>query len=367
MQILLDFRAKPNYAPVIDLVNELSKKFAVYFIPNIKTRTRPPNLAHDVVYIRNVADLYRIKPDVVFSLYSNLLLCGYLKLKLRAPLVNYMFIYTAFRELFSSKFLAFPISYKISEVLKLTTYLLPKSLFSPDTLLVPNSVVSDELVRFGFDKDRVLVLPWGINIKRYETYFSNKFEAEKENILVYAGPLHPLRFPISLLYLLYDVKKEHSSVHFFFLFRSDLWHQATFKKLKDLVKKLNLEKNVTIKIGLSHEEYLRHVSNGDVVILPYLSSGLVEAPPFTLLECMVLAKPVITNRGIATEGIIKNGINGFFMPENLSLTNLVMSLITDKEKCRHVGQKAREFVCRNYNLIDFSNKLAYLFENFCGN
>ena len=82
MRILLDFRTKRSYAPVIDLVNDLSKKFDVFLIPN--KRSKPVGVSNGVVCCQDV-DVHAINPDVVFSTYSTLLAIAYLKAKLKLP------------------------------------------------------------------------------------------------------------------------------------------------------------------------------------------------------------------------------------------------------------------------------------------
>jgi glycosyltransferase involved in cell wall biosynthesis len=133
------------------------------------------------------------------------------------------------------------------------------------------------------------------------------------------------------------------------------------------IKKLGLQKNVTIINPASHETYLSFVALSTVVVLPYFSSGIVEVPPFTLLECMALSKPVITSHGIMTYDIIDNGVNGFIIPkDNSSLADLINFLISNKRTTRHVGQKARMTVQEKYNLTNFCSKLSYILENVVG-
>jgi len=367
LKILLDFETKPSYTPVIDLVNELSKKFDVFLIPN---RKFPPNDLNDnVVCCKSIGDVRTINFDVVFSTYSTLLAVSYLKARLKSPLVNYMFIPTMINEVLSDKFLALPNSYKLREMLNLLVFPLPKSLFMPDRLIVPNLMVWKELVKLGFPKDKIVTLPWGLNVARYEKpdfLCKNSPIINDEGVIVYAGPLHPLRFSTKLLYSFSNVIKQNADAHLFLLFRKDLWNQCLYIELLSTIKNLGLMERVSIIIPSSYGVYLSYVAQAEVVVLPYFSSGIVEMPPFTLLECMALSKPIITSRGIATFGIVEDGINGFIMPENSSsLADLVNFLISNKKKAHYVGQKARMFVQERYNLTHFCSKLSQVFENCC--
>jgi glycosyltransferase involved in cell wall biosynthesis len=238
----------------------------------------------------------------------------------------------------------------------------------PEKLIVPNQMTEKELVKLGFPKDKIIVLPWGLSLAKYE---SQQFPiptlsspSSNEDTIVYAGPLHPLRFSTQFLYAFSKVLKQNTSTRLLLLLRKDLWHQRTFEELKSIIRKLELENKVSIIMSTSHETYLSHVARASVVLLPYFSSGMVEVPPFTLLECMALSKPVITSSGIVTSNIVENGINGFTIPKNhSSLADLINLLISDKRMARQIGQNARMAVREKYDLTSFSSKLSNVLES----
>lgn len=365
MRLLLDFRTKPSYAPVIDLVNCLSKKHDIFLIPN---KVSPPVGLDDSVICCKRNELNAVTADVVFSTYSTLPAIAYLKAKLGLPIVNYMFTHMMLHDFLSTKFLALPNSYKIGKLLDFLAFSLPKSLSMPKKLIVPNHMVEKELSKLGLPKDKIAVLPWGLSIAKYESHelFPSLISSKSndENIIVYTGPLHPLRFSMQLLYTFSNVIKMNNNSRLLLLFRKDLWHQRTYEELICIIRKLGLTKQVSIIISSSHATYLSHVKQASVVILPYFSSGIVEVPPFTLLECMALSKPVITSRGVMTCDIIENGINGFMIPEDSSsLANLINFLTLDARKARQVGRKARTTVQEKYSLTNFCSDLSHILES----
>jgi glycosyltransferase involved in cell wall biosynthesis len=366
LKILLDFRTKPNYAPVIDLVNELSKKFSVFFIPN--KRFHPAGLSNSVVCCRET-DVHTIKPNVVFSTYSSLLIIAYLKARLKLPIVNYVFSYMLMKDVLSKKFLALPDSYKLWEIMNLMALSFPKSLLMPDRLIVPNIMIKKELALLGFHEDRMVVLPWGLNVDKYQSRAFSLMDPSTDscdNVIVYTGPLHPLRFSMALIYSFSGILKQNGDARLLLLFRKDLWNHGLYKKLISAIRKLGLQKKVSIVIPTSHESYLSFVARSTVVVLPYFSSGIVEVPPLTLLECMALSKPVITTHGIATYGIIEDGVNGFVLSENnSSLTDIISFVIFNRKKAQDVGCKARIFVHDKFNLTKFSQNLSRILE-ICG-
>lgn len=363
--LLLDFRTKPNYAPVIDIVNSLSENFNVFFIPN--KLFKPLNLNAKVICCTE-NDIKKIKPAAIFSSYSTLLKIADLKMKFHLPIINYMFIYMIMRDVLSQNFLALPNRYKVREMLKLSSFFLPKSLLMPNKLIVPNRIVEDELSKFGFPKDRLVTLPWGLDTTKYQPkkFPSNYSLNNNEHFIVYTGPLHSLRFSNRLIYEFANVIKENVNTNILLLFRKDLWNHKLYKELLRIINRLGLTRNVSILSSLSHQEYLSYVSRATVLVLPYYSSGIVEVPPFTLLECMSLSRPVITSQGAATYGIIKDGFNGFIIPEKpQSLSNIINLLLSDKKRALTIGQNARNTVKKDYSLSTFNDKLVNILDSCC--
>jgi glycosyltransferase involved in cell wall biosynthesis len=364
MRLILDFRTKPNYGPVIDLVNSLSDKHDVFFLPN--KRSQPQGLSKKVVVV-NPEEIQTLSPDVVFSTYSTLPMIAYLKILYTVPVVNYMFIHMELREFFSTKFFSLPKGYKSGKILDLAAFCFPKSFSTPDRLIVPNQTTEQELSKLGYSKNKLVVLPWGLDLTKYESINSSNptfsFKDDEYDTIVYAGPLTRMRFSNQIITAFSDVVKNNCNVRLLLLFRKDLWDHQMFEELLTMLRQLELNSKVSIILSTTHESYLSYVSDASVIILPYFSSGSVEVPPFTLLECMALARPVITSPSIVTCGIIENGENGYITSDFSSLAGLINRLLSNKKLAHQIGQKAKTTVKEKYNLINFSAKLSDILES----
>ena len=365
MRLLLDFRTKPNYGPVIDLVNSLSYTHEVFFLPN---KHSVPHALNQNVTICKPDETNKISPEIVFATYSTLPMFTYLKIIYPMPIVNYMFIHMELRDFFSKKFFSLPEGYKSGKLLDLAAFCYPKSFSTPDKLIVPNQATEQELVKLGFSQEKITTMPWGLDLSKYEHFTSSNqslsVDPSASQIVIYAGPLTRMRFSKQIIIAFSVATKTNPDSKLLLLFRKDLWDHQMYQELLSLIRELDLKNKVSIITSSTHEEYLSYVSQASVIILPYFSSGSVEVPPFTLLESMALAKSVITTPGIVTSGIIENGKNGYLISDLQLLANLINKLLSNKKLANQIGENAKMTVKEKYNLTTFTEKLSDILESY---
>jgi glycosyltransferase involved in cell wall biosynthesis len=102
----------------------------------------------------------------------------------------------------------------------------------------------------------------------------------------------------------------------------------------------------------------------DIFVLPSLNEGL----PMTILEAMAASKPVIATRVGAIPKVINDGENGLLVnPRNSeALRNALASLLSDPDKCRRMGEKAHDWVSRNYTSEAMALKYRQLYDEILG-
>jgi glycosyltransferase involved in cell wall biosynthesis len=102
----------------------------------------------------------------------------------------------------------------------------------------------------------------------------------------------------------------------------------------------------------------------DIFVLPSLNEGL----PMTILEAMAASKPVVATRVGAIPKVINDGENGLLINPRSSeaLRDALASLLSDPDKCRHMGEKAHDWVSRNYTSEAMSLKYRQLYEEVLG-
>jgi glycosyltransferase involved in cell wall biosynthesis len=102
----------------------------------------------------------------------------------------------------------------------------------------------------------------------------------------------------------------------------------------------------------------------DIFVLPSLNEGL----PMTILEAMAASKPVVATRVGAIPKVINDGENGLLInPRNSeALRNALASLLSDPDKCRPMGEKAHDWVSRNYTSEAMALKYRQLYDEILG-
>ena len=130
---------------------------------------------------------------------------------------------------------------------------------------------------------------------------------------------------------------------------------STRGELFDTVKKLYEVKDVPkhITVGKKTHEELRNLyARTRFAVVPLIESDSDNGQT-TILEAMSMSKPVICSKTEGQVGIIKDGVNGIFVPQGdpIALRNAIQELWADPQKCEEMGRKGREFI-ENYHSLE---------------
>ncbi len=123
-------------------------------------------------------------------------------------------------------------------------------------------------------------------------------------------------------------------------------HHRVLEELKNLIKKLNIEKNV-IFTGFRKDVW-EIISLLDIFVLPSVKP---EGLGLSLVQAKVLGKPVIaSDQGGPTE-IIDNHKTGILIPPNNSviLADALVDLLKDPEKRERIGRAGQRVVSQRFD------------------
>ncbi len=114
--------------------------------------------------------------------------------------------------------------------------------------------------------------------------------------------------------------------------------------IEEMVKEYGLQSNVVLA-GQQSDMPAVYAAM-DIFVLPSLNEGL----PMTILEAMAASRPVVATRVGAIPKVIYDGENGLLVNprDTEGLRNAIASLLSDPERCRRMGEKAHDWVSRNY-------------------
>jgi glycosyltransferase involved in cell wall biosynthesis len=134
------------------------------------------------------------------------------------------------------------------------------------------------------------------------------------------------------------------------------------KAIEGMVQEYGLQSNVVLAGQQSDMPGVYAAM--DIFVLPSLNEGL----PMTILEAMAASKPVVATRVGAIPKVINDGENGLLVDprDTDGLRNAIASLLADPGKCRRMGEKAHEWVSRNYTSEAMALKYRQLYEGVLG-
>lgn len=174
---------------------------------------------------------------------------------------------------------------------KLYVFLIKKLYSKSDLIVTVSNEIGEVLMReFNIDRKRIITIynPHNISYyrrvskelleKRYSKIFSNSF------IFIHVGRLTEAKGQWFLIRSFKKVVEKYPNVKLIILGEGELK-----EKLKNLVKKLKLEKNVFL-LG-NQKNPFKFVKNSDVFVFPSLLEGL----PNTVIEALSLNNPVISS------------------------------------------------------------------------
>lgn len=86
----------------------------------------------------------------------------------------------------------------------------------------------------------------------------------------------------------------------------------------------------------------------DIFILPSLWEGL----PYILLETMFFSKAVVVSNVVGNKDVVSDNYNGMlFNPKDYNHLAVVLdSLLADDIKIKKLGDNAKEYICKNYDI-----------------
>jgi len=207
--------------------------------------------------------------------------------------------------------------------------------------------------KMGAKKDRIICIPNGVDLARFENFNVNIAEKKKEigiseNAFVIGtvARLEKQKDVPTLIRAFAIVVKKYPETHLLVV-----GHGSQKENLKNLIKGLNIEDKVTILE--KRKDILELLQVMDIFVLPSLNEGMSNA----LLEAMAAEKMIIVSNIEENKELIRHGLNGLnFKAGNVEdLATMILGFFGDEQKNK-ACQKNCSIAVKNYNLDIISQK-----------
>jgi len=247
--------------------------------------------------------------------------------------------------------------YDVNKVLFRKDFDFYSDLFRSGDMFTSNTeFLSRQLQRLGCPKEKIFVLPAGVEMFRFP--FKRRFlnRGTTIQILTVSRLVEEKGIPFMLRAVKLLVEMGHP-IHYTIVgdgpLYNDLWNLCII---------LGVEDNVSFVGAVEHSEVTHYFSEAHIFVLPSIiaPNGGIEAQGLVLQEAQACGLPVVgTNIGGIPEGFL-NGMSGFLVqdqsPEGLAI--VISKLIERCDNWPEFGRCGRAFVEKKYA----NSKLCILLE-----
>lgn len=218
-----------------------------------------------------------------------------------------------------------------------------------DRITVICEGLKDDIVSRGIDENKITIVPNGVDsnifkpltkdkelVKKYSLegfavigFVGTFFLFEGLDILIKAAPL---------------ILGKNQNVKFLIVGGG-----LEERRLKDMVIKLGLTKNIIFTGRVKHGDINRYYSVADILVYPRLSKRITElVTPLKPLEAMALEKPVIASNVGGLKELVKDGVNGmlFKAGDANDLSEKCLFLLNNRGYVEKIAGQARNYVIK---------------------
>lgn len=234
-----------------------------------------------------------------------------------------------------------------------------------DIAMPVSEQLRQELTTFGVKPEKLRVVHWGIDLKKFDydrssQKYLSKYEGILQNlsdkVVIQSANLFPrkgIEFHLKAASKVLKVFPETK-----FLITGD---GPSRNELKELTSHLGISKSI-IFTGYVEDDFIPK-------IMSYASVGLVssllETFSIALIELMAAGKPVVaTPVGVAPEIITPENDIGYIVPpkDPEALADAIIKLLDDPGKAREMGSRGRRLVEEKFTMNVMARRLKEVYE-----
>lgn len=194
-----------------------------------------------------------------------------------------------------------------------------------DYFLVPSNFVQDSLVKNGIPMNKIIKVPYGVDISKF-TYIPRKKESDMLK-LIYVGNISYRKGSHRLL----EVVSKLEGV--------ELYLAGTFDEKSSLYCNYKDFAHIHFLGFVTRDRLNKLYNNCDIFVLPSLCEGMAMVG----LEAMATGLPLVCTFNTGVNDVVENGVNGFVYhaDNNAELREKIVWFKNNLEKIPEMAKKAR--------------------------
>lgn len=238
-----------------------------------------------------------------------------------------------------------------------------------DAILVPGSKHKEFFTKLHVIPEKIFIMPNVSNLTLKDADHPNMIKIREEmglkdeKVILFAGRLIELK---GVEFLLKAYSKLHNTMKNNVLVI--VGDGESREDLEKLAVDLQVDENVYFRGNVDNELIGAYYLLTNVFVLPSITTHHADACPLVVNEAMYFQKPVITSDAVGTTFMIKNGVNGFVVPERNpeALFKALYTILSDPELEKRMGEESKKVINEGFtyqNMIDGFNQALNSIKN----
>lgn len=306
-------------------------------------------LSTDNKYLKELAKWH---PDVIHSQceFSTLLIARQIAKKLHIPIVHtYHTVYEDYTHYFSP-------NEKWGKAM--ASLFTKKILNNTKCVIAPTEKVRSLLIGYGV-KQRIQVVPTGIDLKRFELQIGNvqkQKQREKigipvgNNVLIYVGRLAKEKNLEEIFSFMARLNNPKLSL----LMVGDGPHRQALEKY---AQNLDISKNVVFTGMISPQDIATYYQLGDI----FVSASNSETQGLTYIEALANGIPALCRKDACLDHVVEDGINGWQYTSFEQFVAMLDYILNEEGQYKRLCENARAGAIRNFSSSVFAKKVEQIY------
>lgn len=221
-----------------------------------------------------------------------------------------------------------------------------------DSFIGQTDLFFEEIEKYGFDKNRMTVIPNPItsdflNLKRNVTTTTTKH-------VLWCGRLSEVKNPMMIVPIAKELKKQHIS------FIIDVVGNGELKDALEMaIASEKLDENIILH-GFQ-KNMIPFYTRADVLLLTSISDAL----PNVVLEAMAVGIPVVATDVGGVSKLVQHEKTGFLIhsTDYVKATERISELFENDELSSSMGKAAKDYVINNLTMSAIAERYSKLFDS----
>ena len=226
-------------------------------------------------------------------------------------------------------------------------YLMERVLSYANVIISPSGYFINESRFLGKYRDKIVVIPNGINLEEFNILYSKEECRERlnlpltKNLILFVGVLTPRKGPDILMKAMPKILNKFPDTELVFVGSGGMR-----RELEMLAKKLGVEKNVKFAGFVEESLKVLYYKSADIFVLPSFSKVYAEVFPIVLLEASATDLPIVVSDIETFKCIIDEEYNGVVTKrgDESDLADAIIYLLENEDVRKEMGKNARNKV-----------------------